>query len=118
MAKSLLTRNEIVSIAESGLVLQIDGAERVAPWSTVMSVSAVMALADRTSDRRVPVFVIGITDGAEERFFIIGEPDPIWERLTLVLADALPGIPPLDIWRAELAARGQASLYSRAAGVQ
>lgn len=118
MAEALASRNEITGIADDGLVLQIDGAERVAPWSAILTVSAVMALVDRTSERHIPVFVFGIMDGADERLFLVGEPEPLWERLTSILADFLPGIAPIDIWSAELAAAGKASLYNRAGGVQ
>ncbi|WP_030541194.1 hypothetical protein [Sphingobium sp. DC-2] len=113
MAEELAWRNEIVGIAGSGLVLQIDETERVAPWSAISSISVVMALVDRTSERRIPVFVFGIMDGADERLFVVGETEPMWERLTSILSDFLPGIPPVDIWRGELAASGQASLYDR-----
>ena len=115
---SLRGRNTIEDATAQGLVLQVDGTERVAPWAAILSVSAVMALVDGTSERRIPVLVFGIMDGADERLFLVGEPEPMWERLTSILADFLPGIPSIDIWSAELASAGKASRYSRAAGVQ
>lgn len=111
-------RNTIEDVTEHGLVLQVDGAERVAPWAAILSVNAVMALVDRTSERHIPVFVFAIMDGTDERLFLVAEIEPLWERLTSTLSDFLPGMPSIDIWSAELAASGKASLYSRAAGVQ
>jgi len=118
MTDALASWNEIVDIADSGLVLQINGVERVVTWSAILSVSAVMALVDRTSERRIPVFVLGMMDGADKRIFIVPETEPMWGRLTSTLPDVLPGIPAMEIWTAELADRGQASLYERVGGIQ
>jgi len=118
MAEALASRNDIVGIADSGLVLQVDGDERVVAWSAILSVSAVTALVDRTSERRIPVFVLGIMDGADKRLFIVGETEPMWGRLISALPNVLPGMPAMEIWNAELAASGKASLYERVGGMQ
>lgn len=111
MAAPTASRNKIVGMTDNGLVLQIDSVERVAPWSAIMCIDAVMALIDRTSHKRIPVLVFGIMDGADERVFLVGEAEQIWESLTLNLAKALPDIPPIEVWRAVLSASGMASLY-------
>ncbi len=118
MAGQPTSRNEIVGIADSGLLLQIDGRQEVAPWSTISTVNAVLALIDRTSDQRIPVLVFEIVVGADERTFIVGESEPQWDPLASTLSDYLPGMPSFDIWGAELAASGMALLYERTGGLQ
>lgn len=114
MTQRRASRNEIIGIADDGLALQIDGRESVAPWSAILDVSAVMAVVDRTSDRRMPVFVLGIMVDGHKRVFLIGESEPLWEPLASTLSDFLGGIPPQEIWSAKLAGSGEASLYNRA----
>lgn len=117
MDEELPSRNEIVGIVDHGLVLQVDGVERVAPWSAILSVNAVMALVDQTIERRIPVFVIGVMDRFDRRIFIVGEPEPMWAPLTSTLPSILPEMAAPEIWRAELAASGMASLYERVGSV-
>jgi len=118
MVEEVASRIEIVGIGDGGLVLQVNGVERVVTWSAILSVSAVMALVDRTSERRIPVFVLGVMDGDEERFFIIPETELMWGQLISTLPDVLPGMPAMETWTAELAASGKASLYERVGGIQ
>ncbi len=77
-----------------------------------------MALVDQTSDRRIRVLVFGIMDGTDKRLFIVGESEPIWKQLIWTLTNVLPGMMAMEIWNAELAASGKASLYERMAGMQ
>ena len=107
------SRNEIVGLSDSGLVLQIDGREVLAPWSAILEVGVVLALIDRTSDRRIPVFVLGVMVGDDKRVFIVGNSEPMWEPLASTLPETLPGMSPFEIWGVELAASGKASLYNR-----
>lgn len=116
MSEVTASRNEIVGISDKGLTLQINGREVVAAWSAILAVSAVMALVDRTSEQRMPVLVFEIMAEADERTFIVGECEPMWEPLASGLSDFLPTIPSMKIWRAVLAASGKTTLYDRAAG--
>lgn len=115
-----ITRNEIVGIADEGLVLRIDGRSETAPWSTITAVSAVLALKNCDSDRRIPVLVFGIMAEVEteERVFIVGESEPLWGPLVAALPVSPLETPPFEVWSAELAASGKASLYSRPGSAQ
>ncbi|NML13084.1 hypothetical protein HHL08_23640 [Sphingobium sp. AR-3-1] len=111
-------QSEIVGISDAGLVLQIDGREELALWSAISTVRAVLALVDRTSDQRIPVLIVAIMAGADERVFVIGESEPLWQPLVSTLPEVLPGTPTIEIWGAELAASGKAVLFERSGGLQ
>lgn len=113
MTEVSASRNEIVGASDRGLVLQIEGRDNVAPWSAVLDVHAVMALVDRTSDQRMAMLVLGIMVGADERVFIVGESERMWEPLVSTMPDFLPEIPSVEAWSVELAALGNALLYDR-----
>lgn len=91
-------RNFVSGATADGLRLEIDGAQSVAPWSTIDSISAAHVPRGETS-----FFIMGIemNDG---RVFMLSETEPAWTAVVDLLHLHLDDAEPFTVWGPRLLA--------------